>query len=127
MAKAALAVPVALLGATGAVVTTVLDAPSPIAVANTTLMGAPRGQESPLALPEFAGAGMAFRTIAPIVVSASAVVPVLLLRFDATASTVIRSVVGAALFLAVLLLWVLRRDRWSVAIRGFLAEGRAAA
>lgn len=123
----ALAVPVALLGATGAVVTTVLDAPSPVAVANTTLMGAPRGQESPLALPEFAGAGMAFRTIAPIVVSASAVVPVLLLRVDATASTVLRSVVGAALFLAVLLLWVLRRDRWSVAIRGFLAEGRAAA
>lgn len=123
----ALAIPVAMLGATGPVVTTVLDASTPIAVANTTLMGAPRGQESPFALPEFAGATTAIRTLTPVVVSASAVVPVLLMRVDATPSTVIRSIGGAALFISVLLLWVRRRDRWSVAIRAFLAEGRASA
>jgi hypothetical protein len=122
----ALAIPVALLGATGPVVTTVQDAPAPIAVASTTFTGAPRGQESPLALPEFAGASMAFHTLTPVVVSTSAVVPVLLLRIDATPSTVIRSIGGAALFIGALLLWVRRRDRWSIAIRGFLAEGRAA-
>jgi hypothetical protein len=121
----ALAIPVAMLGATGPVVTTVLDASAPIAVANTTLMGAPRGQESPFALPEFAGAATAFRTLTPVVVSASAVVPVLLMRVDATPSTVIRSIGGAALFVSVLLLWVRRRDRWSVAVRAFFAEGRA--
>jgi hypothetical protein len=123
----ALAIPVALLGATGPVVTTVQDAPAPVAVASTTLTGAPRGQESPLALPEFAGASMAFHTLTPVVVSTSAVVPVLLLRIEATPSTVVRSIVGAALFVAALLLWVRRRDRWSIAMRGFLAEGRAAA
>jgi hypothetical protein len=121
----ALAIPVAILGATGPVVTTVLDASTPIAVANTTLTGAPRGQESPFALPEFAGAATAFRTLTPVVVSASAVVPVLLMRVDATPSTVIRSIGGAALFVSVVLLWVRRRDRWSVAVRAFFAEGRA--
>ncbi|MDX2380436.1 MAG: hypothetical protein QNM02_11845 [Acidimicrobiia bacterium] len=123
----ALALPVTLLGATGAVVTTVLDASAPMAVASTTLTGAPRGEQSPFALPEFAGASMAFRTLTPVIVSASATVPVLLLRLDATPATVIRSTVGAALFIAGLLVWVRRRDRWSLAIRGFLAEGRAAA
>ncbi len=75
---------------------------------------------------EFAGASMAFRTLTPVIVSGSAVVPVLLLRLEATPSTVVRSIGGAALFIAALLLWVRKRDDWSVAIRGFLAEGRAA-
>jgi len=121
----ALAVPVAFLGATGPVVTTVMDASAPVAIASTTITGSPRGQESPFSLPEFAGAATAFKTIAPVVISASAVVPVLLMRYEASIGTVVRAAVGAALFLAAVVIWVRRRDRLAVRIREFFAEGRA--
>jgi hypothetical protein len=120
-----LAIPVALLGATGPVVTTVMDASAPIAIANTTITGAARGQESPFALPEFAGAATAFKTIAPVVISATAVAPVLLMRYDATAGTVVRAAVAAALFLAAVVFWIRRRDRLAIWVREFFSEGRA--
>jgi hypothetical protein len=121
----ALAIPIALLGATGPVVTTVMDASAPIAIASTTITGAPRGEESPFALPEFAGAATAFKTIAPMVISATAVVPVLLMRYDASPGTAVRTTVAAALFLAAVVFWIRRRDRLAVRIREFFAEGRA--
>jgi hypothetical protein len=123
----ALAVPVAFLGSTGAIVTTVLDAAAPISVASTTITGAPRGQESPFAIPEFAGASMAIRTIAPVVISATAVLPVLLMRVDPSPSTVVRSTIAAAIFIVAVLWWVRRRDRLAIRIRAFFAEGRAQA
>jgi hypothetical protein len=123
----ALAVPVAFLGSTGAIVTTVLDAPAPISVASTTITGAPRGQESPFAIPEFAGASMAIRTIAPVVISATAVLPVLLMRVDPSPSTIVRSTIASAIFIAAVLWWVRRRDRLAIRIRAFFAEGRASA
>jgi hypothetical protein len=120
-----LAVPVALLGASGPVVTTVMDAPAPMVVAGTTLTGAPRGEQSPFALAEFAGAATAFRTIAPVVISATGVVPVLLMRYEPSIGMAVRSIVGAALFVAVVVVWIRRRDRLAVSIRQFFAEGRA--
>jgi hypothetical protein len=123
----ALAVPVAFLGSTGAIVTTVLDAAAPVSVASTTITGAPRGQESPFAIPEFAGASMAIRTIAPVVISATAVLPVLLMRVDPSPSTVVRSAIAAAIFIVAVLWWVRRRDRLAIRIRAFFAEGRAQA
>ena len=52
-----LALPVALLGMTGAVVSTVRDAPNPIAA------------ESPFVPPEFAGFGNAMRVLVPVAIS----------------------------------------------------------
>jgi hypothetical protein len=37
----------------------------------------------------------------------------------------VRSIVGAALFVAVVVVWIRRRDRLAVSIRQFFAEGRA--
>jgi hypothetical protein len=123
----ALAIPVAFLGATGAIVTTVLDAAAPVSVASTTITGAPRGQESPFAIPEFAGAATAFRTITPVIVSATADVPVLLMRIEPSASAIVRTTIGAAIFIVAVLWWVRRRDRLAIRIREFFAEGRAKA
>ncbi len=120
------AVPTAWLGALGPVVTTVLDAPLPLSAQNTNIFGSERGQQSPFAMAEFAGFSTAFSTIAPVILSATAVVPVLVLRADAGAGTVVRIVLGSALALALALVWVRRRDRWGLRTRAFFEEGRAA-
>ena len=119
-----LAVPLAWAGAIGAVVTAVKDAPDPPAVASTTLMGAERGAESPLALPEFSGFSSVATGALPVILSAISALPVLALRFDPTLSTVWRSLLGVALCLAVTVWWVVRRDRWGAAVRSFFVEGR---
>jgi hypothetical protein len=123
----ALAIPVAWAGAMGPVIATVLDAPPPLATANTTLMGAPRNSESTLVPPEFAGFSTVFSSFLPIAISAIGTAPVLIMRFDADAATVGRSIVGVALFIALVAWWIRRHDTWSVKIRAFTAEGRAAA
>jgi hypothetical protein len=122
----ALAIPVAWAGAMGPVVATVLDAPPPIAAQNTTLTGAPRNSETSLVPPEFAGFSTAFRSFLPIAISAIGTAPVLAMRFSADAATIGRSIVGVALFIALVAWWVRRHDSWSVKFRAFTAEGRAA-
>ncbi|WP_420451833.1 hypothetical protein [Ilumatobacter sp.] len=123
----ALAIPVAWTGAIGSVVTTVRDAPEPLAVSSTNLMGAERGAETSLAPPEFAGMSNAVTGAVPIVLSATAALPVLTMRLDASSSTIVRSWIGAALALAMLVWWIVRRDRWAVSVRRFFAAGRAEA
>lgn len=121
----ALAIPTVWLGALGPIVSTVLDAPLPLAAAGTNIFGSPRGGESPFAMAEFAGFSTAFSTIAPVVLSAIGIVPVLVMRLDASPGAVLRVVVGTFLVLAAAVWWVRRRDKWGAGIRAFFEEGRA--
>ncbi len=118
------AIPMVWAGAMGPVVVTVLDAPT--APSPTTLLGTPRDAESTMVPPEFAGFSTALRTLLPVAISAVATIPVFVARFDGTASDVGRSLLGLALFTAITVLWVRRRDPWGAKVRGFFEEGRAA-
>ncbi|MFK7916944.1 MAG: hypothetical protein AB8G14_02610 [Ilumatobacter sp.] len=121
-----LAVPLAWAGAIGGVVATVKDAPEPPSIAAVSITGAPRGAESPFALPEFAGFSSVGAGALPVILSAISAAPILALRFEPVSSTVWRSLLGVALCLVVMVWWVIRRDRWAVSIREFFAAGRAA-
>jgi hypothetical protein len=120
----AVAVPMVWAGAMGPVVVTVLDAPT--APSPTTLLGQPRDAETTMVPPEFAGFSTAFRTLLPVAISAVATIPVFVARFDGTAAGVGRSLLGLALFTALAVLWVRRRDPWGAKVRAFFEEGRAA-
>ncbi len=121
----AIAVPMALAGAMGGVVVTVLDAPT--APSTTTLLGTPRDAETSFVPPEFAGFSTVITAMIPVVVSAVGTIPVFVARFTDDAASVGRSIVGLALFIAVGVVWVRRRDPWTAKIRNFFEEGRAAA
>ncbi|HSP27491.1 MAG TPA: hypothetical protein VLN74_02995, partial [Ilumatobacteraceae bacterium] len=120
----AVAVPMVWAGAAGPVVVTVLDAPT--APSPTTLLGTPRNAEASMVPPEFAGFSTAFRTLLPIVLSAVGTAPVFVARFSDDAASVGRSLVALALFTALVVLWVRRRDPWGTKVRAFMEEGRAA-
>jgi hypothetical protein len=120
----AVAIPMAWAGAMGGVVVTVLDAPAP--PRTTTLLGAPADAETSFVPPEFAGFSTALRAMLPVVMSAVGTIPVFVARFSGDAASVGRSIVGIALFIAVVVLWVRRRDPWGIKIRTFFEEGRAA-
>jgi hypothetical protein len=120
----AVAVPMVWAAAMGPVVVTVLDAPS--APSPTTLLGTPRDAETILVPPEFAGFSTALRTLLPVAVSAVGTAPVFVARFTEDAASVGRSLVGLALFTALVVLWVRRRDPWGAKVRAFFEEGRAA-
>jgi hypothetical protein len=111
-------------GAAGPVVATVLDAPT--APSPTTLLGTPRNAESTMVPPEFAGFSTALRTLLPVAISATGTAPVFVARFSEDAAAVGRSLVALVLFIALVVLWVRRRDPWSAKVRGFMEEGRAA-
>jgi hypothetical protein len=121
----AVAIPMTWAGAMGPVVVTVLDAPS--TPSPTTLLGTERNAETSLVPPEMAGFSTALRTLLPVAVSAVATAPVFVARFVGDAASVGRSVLGLALFIALVVLWVRRRDVWGMKIRAFFEEGRAAA
>ncbi len=123
-AAAALAVPVALAGASGPVVAAVRDAPRPIGARRASLTGG--GSESVLVPPEFAGFNSVFNALLPVVLSAAGTAPVFAMRAAATPETVVRAVVGVALFAALIVVWVRRRDAWGGKIQAFIAEGQAA-
>ena len=123
----ALAVPITWAGSIGAIVSTVRDAPDPAVVASTTLSGRDRSTDSPFALPEFAGASNIMTGLVPIVLSAVSVAPVAAMRDEATVGTALRSAVGVGICLAAMVWWIRRRDAWAIKLRGFFAEGRAAA
>ena len=76
--------------------------------------------------PEFAGFSTALRTLLPVAISAVATIPVFVARFDGTAADVGRSLLGLALFTAITVLWVRRRDPWGAKVRAFFEGGRAA-
>ncbi len=108
----ALAFPVALLGMAGAVVSTVRDAPDPVAA------------ESAFVPPEFAGFGDAMRVIIPVAVSTLGALAVLLAREEPGGATIARSIVGIGLVVAAILWWVTRRDQWRRAWQQFVAGAR---
>ena len=120
----AVAIPMAWAGALGGVVVTVLDAPTP--PRTTTLLGAPADAETSFVPPEFAGFSTVLKAMLPVVISAVGTIPVFVARFSGDAASVGRSIVGLALFIAVVVLWVRRRDPWGIKIRTFFEEGRAA-
>jgi hypothetical protein len=120
----AIAVPMAWAGAMGAVVVTVLDAPT--APHATTLLGTPTDAETSFVPPEFAGFSTVLKAMLPVVISAVGTIPVYVARFSGDAASVGRSIVGLTLFIAVVVLWVRRRDPWGIKIRTFFEEGRAA-
>tara|TARA_R110002110_G_scaffold369992_2_gene579991 strand:- start:574 stop:2253 length:1680 start_codon:yes stop_codon:yes gene_type:complete len=121
----AIALPATLAGAIGPVAGAVLDAPTPIAVADTNIMGTPRDTEQSFVPPEFAGFSNAFSTFLPIILTSLGLVPIVAMRFDPSVGTALRAAIGVALVLGLLVRWVQRRDRWGVAIRSFFEAGRA--
>jgi hypothetical protein len=120
----AVAVPMVWAGAMGPVVVTVLDAPA--APSPTTLLGTPRDAETSFVPPEFAGFSTAIRTLLPVAISAGGTIPVFVARFAGDAAAVGRSLVALALFTALVVVWVRRRDPWGAKVRAFMEEGRAA-
>jgi hypothetical protein len=120
----AVAIPMAWAGAMGAVVVTVLDAPTP--PRTTTLLGTPADAETSFVPPEFAGFSTVLKAMLPVVISAVGTIPVFVARFSGDAASVGRSIIGLALFITVVVVWVRRRDPWGVKIRSFFEEGRAA-
>jgi hypothetical protein len=112
VAAFALALPVAFLGMTGAVVSAVRDAPNPVAA------------ESPFVPPEFAGFGNAMRVLVPVAISTLGALPAWAAREEPGGATIARSIVGIALVVAATLWWVTRRDRWHSAWRRFVAGAR---
>ncbi|HWM19285.1 MAG TPA: hypothetical protein VNO51_06340 [Ilumatobacteraceae bacterium] len=108
----ALALPVVLLGMAGAVVSTVRDAPNPVAA------------ESPFVPPEMAGFGNAMRVLVPVAVSTLAALPAWAAREEPGSATVVRSIVGIALVVTAIGWWVTRRDRWRTAWQRFVAGAK---
>lgn len=122
----ALMVPVLWGGALGPVIATVNDAPASAAAASTTVMGTPRDTETSLVPPEFAGFTTVISTLIPVLISCVGLVPLLVLRVDATAGSAMRASLGVAIAIVLAVTWVRRRDTWSNKIRDFFTEGRAA-
>jgi hypothetical protein len=108
----ALALPVALVGMAGAVVSAVRDAPNPVAA------------ESPFVPPEFAGFGNAMRVVVPVAISTLGGLPVWAVREEPGSATIVRSIVAVVLVVAAVSWWVTRRDRWHSAWRRFVAGAR---
>jgi hypothetical protein len=107
-----LAFPVALLGMAGAVVSTVRDAPDPVAA------------ESAFVPPEFAGFGNAMRILVPVAISTLGALPVLVAREEPGWATIARSIVAIALIVTAVSWWVTRRDRWRRTWQQFVAGAR---
>lgn len=118
----ALAVPVILAGAAGAVVSVVLDAPDPV---DST-------RQQSMLPPEIGGITTTLRLAIPLAISAASGLPVLGVRAAArdgasVIDSVVRSVLGLVLLLGTTVAWVRKRDDVRRAVRAFLSEGRAAA
>ena len=115
--RSALAMPITWLGAGGAAVSVLRDAPDPLS---------PPVASSAAVPPEFAGFTSTFRLVWPIAVSAIATVPVLAMRELPAAGTAARALAGLALVLIALVWWVRRRDEWRTKWRDFVHAGRRA-
>ena len=114
----ALCIPLTLIGACGAVVSVVRDAPDPLSPPVASSVAIP---------PEFAGFTTTLRLLWPLAISTLAGLGVLWVREQPTVGTAARVAVSAVLVVAAATMWVRRRDEWRARIRAFLAEGRAAA
>jgi hypothetical protein len=116
---AILALPTVLAGAAGGVVSIVRDAPDPSS--NTAQAFVP---------PEMAGMSSAIRIGIPILVSALAAAPVLLVRRAEKLGTsatgaALRGAIGALLLAFLIAYWVRRRDDWKRKFRQFMSDGQS--
>lgn len=111
------AVPVALGGAAGAVVSVVRDAPDPVGGAIMSNTALP---------PEMTGFATTARLALPFVVSVLATLPMLAVVATPTVAMAARAAVMSLLLVAAVAWWVRRRDEWRRKLNGFMAEGRAA-
>ena len=116
---AVLALPMVWLGAGGAVVSIVKDAPD---LASTAV-------EQTMLPPEMSGLTTILRTLLPLIVSVLGSVGVLLVRsahrlHQNEVGSAIRVGVGQLMLAAFVGLWVRRRDIWRVKIKNIMAEGR---
>lgn len=111
----ALALPVVWLGAGGAAISIVRDAPDPLQ---------PQGTSAAVMPPEFAGFASTARLVWPVAVSAMATVPVLAVRDSPEPATIARSAAALVLVVVALLWWVRRRDEWRRRGRRFIDGGR---
>jgi hypothetical protein len=116
LAALALGVPVTWAGAMGSIVSVVRDAPNPVEPSAS----------SAAVPPEFAGFTSSLRFLVPLVVSSIAGLTALAMRESPTAGTGLRLSVLDVLLVAGVGVWVLRRDQWTKAWRGFLDAGRKA-
>jgi hypothetical protein len=116
LAALALGVPVTWAGAMGSIVSVVRDAPNPVEPSAS----------SAAVPPEFAGFTSSVRFLVPLVVSSIAGLTALAMRESPTAGTGLRLSVLDVLLVAGVGVWVLRRDEWTKAWRGFLDAGRKA-
>jgi hypothetical protein len=112
--------PLLVGGATGAVVSTVRDAPDDESSSATAVMP-----------PEMMGFVMVTRALVPLLVTVVGLAPVGLMRAAHTAGDSLlvaaaRTALGCALVTAATVVWVLCRDRFRAARQRFLAEGQAA-
>ncbi len=116
---AILALPTVWLGACGAIVSIVKDAPDLGSV----------GAEQVMLPPEMAGLTTILRTLLPLIVSVIGSVGVIVVRASANAG---QSAIGAAIRIAIALLllvafavqWVRKRDDWKIKFKNIMAEGR---
>ncbi|MEM1333957.1 MAG: hypothetical protein AAGG08_10900, partial [Actinomycetota bacterium] len=119
-------VPVAWGGMVGAAISTVRDSSPPVAISRTTITGAERADDHPVAMPEFAGAGAVLSASLPFVVAAISVVPVAAVDAGRDAAAAVRGVGAVALSVGVLVWWIRRRDDWATGVRRFFLAGRNA-
>lgn len=106
----AVALPVTWLGAFGAVVSAVRDAPDPLA----------RAVGSNTMPPEFAGLTTALQMLIPLAVSAAAAGAALLMKADTSVGGALRVWLLASLVLGAGAVWVQRRDAWRASLRALL-------
>lgn len=116
LAAFVLGVPVTWAGAMGAIVSVVRDAPNPVEPSAS----------SAAVPPEFAGFTSSLRLLIPVAVSSVAGLTALFMRESPTVGTGLRMSVLDGLLIAAIGVWVLRRDEWITAWRGFLDAGRKA-
>jgi hypothetical protein len=116
-AALALCVPLCWVGTCGAIISIVRDAPDPLKPTTASAAAVP---------PEFAGFTSTLRLVYPLAISVLAGVPILVLREQPDAGTVVRMIILAALVIVATVVWVRRRDEWRVRIREFMEAGRTA-
>jgi hypothetical protein len=109
-----LAPAVGLMGAAGAAVNAIRDQIGPASL------------EVSMVPPELVGLGTVVRTLVPVLVSATAALPVLLVRATPGSGAVVRGVVLAALVVAATGWWIVRRDRWARSWAQFKEQAKVA-
>jgi hypothetical protein len=116
---AVLALPTVWMGAAGAAVSIVKDAPD---------LGSARVEQTMLP-PEMSGLTTILRTLLPLIVSVIGSVGIVIVRAAHTSgqsslSAAIRVAVGLLVLSLLTALWVNRRDEWKVKFKDMMAEGR---